>query len=76
MKKPKDAREKLHVKLQVMPDAVRWRQAIEDARLNVVFHRKKIYALERAIRLMVHQAKVGEPWPKKPATEEAKVETQ
>ena len=42
-----------------------WLQAIEDARLKIQDHRKRIRLLEEAMQTFEEYAKVGERWPGK-----------
>lgn len=45
------------------PEADKWLQCVEDARVKINEHRKRIRCLEEAIQVFSENAKRGEPWP-------------
>jgi hypothetical protein len=60
------SKENLRENLHPYQDEGKWRKAIQDARLKIGEHQRKISSLQRAIETMKGQIKAQEPWPTRP----------
>ena len=65
MNRTRKARKKLHINLHNTSNRSKWLEAVDDAKVKIAHHRKRIRALTRSVRIFEEKEKVGEPWPAK-----------
>ena len=63
MNRTRKARNKLQSNLHDTSNGSKWLEAVDDAEVKIVYHRKRIRELTRPVRIFEEKEKVGEPWP-------------
>lgn len=53
----------LHSNLHDTSNGSKWLEAVYNAEVKIVYHRKRIRELTRSVRIFEEKEKVGEPWP-------------
>ena len=64
MIKRRKVNKKLHAQLHSSEDRDKWMEAIKDAEVKIVEHKRKIRGLQCAIQDFKDLANAGEKWPK------------
>ena len=70
MSRSESASKELDYDLHKSEKRSKWLEAVDDARVKLSCHRKRVRVLTRAIMIFEEKAKAGEPWPEYQKTSE------